>query len=157
MAGRLSQLLDPSRIALKVQSTQQEVALNEIALLLEGHPDVTDFRGFYAELLARERLDTTCLGNEIALPHSRTEHVKKIVMAVGRSSTGIHFENGNQIVKLMFVLGTPMSNPGDYLQIISALCRIFKDPANHAALMQATTPEQFIQTIVTAEEKLPAR
>ena len=99
MAGRLSQLLDPSRIALKVQSTQQEVALNEIALLLEGHPDVTDFRGFYAELLARERLDTTCLGNEIALPHSRTEHVKKIVMAVGRSSTGIHFENGNQIVK----------------------------------------------------------
>ncbi len=156
MAGRLSQLLDPSRIALNVQSTKRTVALNEVARLLDGHPDVTNFQGFYNELLARERLDTTCLGNEIALPHARTEHVRKIVMAVGRSTAGIHFENSNQNVRLMFVLGTPKSNPGDYLQVVSALCKIFKDPANREALMNAATPEIFVQTIVSAEEKLLA-
>ncbi len=156
MAGRLSQLLDPSRIALNVQSTKRTVALNEVARLLDGHPDVTNFQGFYNELLARERLDTTCLGNEIALPHARTEHVKKIVMAVGRSTAGIHFENSNQNVRLMFVLGTPKSNPGDYLQVVSALCKIFKDPANREALMSASTPEAFVQTIIAAEEKLLA-
>jgi mannitol/fructose-specific phosphotransferase system IIA component (Ntr-type) len=156
MAGRLSQLLDPSRITLNVQSTKRTVALNEVARLLDGHPDVTNFQGFYNELLARERLDTTCLGNEIALPHARTEHVKKIVMAVGRSPGGIHFENSNQNVRLMFVLGTPKSNPGDYLQVVSALCKIFKDPANREALLAATTPEAFVQTIVSAEEKLLA-
>ena len=154
MAGRLSKLLDPSRIALNVQSTKRTVALNEVARLLDGHPDVTNFQGFYNELLARERLDTTCLGNEIALPHARTEHVKKIVMAVGRSAAGIHFENSNQTVRLMFVLGTPKSNPGDYLQVVSVLCKIFKDSANREALTNAATAEQFIQTIVTAEEKL---
>jgi len=156
MAGRLSQLLDPSRIALNVQSTKRTVALNEVARLLDGHPDVTNFQGFYNELLARERLDTTCLGNEIALPHARTEHVKKIVMAVGRSTAGIHFENSNQNVRLMFVLGTPKSNPGDYLQVVSSLCKIFKDPANREALMSAATPEAFVQAIVAAEEKLLA-
>jgi mannitol/fructose-specific phosphotransferase system IIA component (Ntr-type) len=156
MAGRLSQLLDHSRITLNVQSTKRTVALNEVARLLDGHPDVTNFQGFYNELLARERLDTTCLGNEIALPHARTEHVKKIVMAVGRSPAGIHFENSNQNVRLIFVLGTPKSNPGDYLQVVSALCKIFKDPANREALLAATTPEAFVQTIVSAEEKLLA-
>ncbi|MFA6288861.1 MAG: PTS sugar transporter subunit IIA [Opitutaceae bacterium] len=156
MAGRLSQLLDPSRIALNVQSPKRTVALNEVARLLDGHPDVTNFQGFYNELLARERLDTTCLGNEIALPHARTEHVKKIVMAVGRSTAGIHFENSNQNVRLMFVLGTPKSNPGDYLQVVSSLCKIFKDPANREALMGAATPEAFVQVIVAAEEKLLA-
>ncbi len=156
MAGRLSQLLDPSRIALNVQSTKRTVALNEVARLLDGHPDVTNFQGFYNELLARERLDTTCLGNEIALPHARTEHVKKIVMVVGRSPAGIHFENSNQNVRLMFVLGTPKSNPGDYLQVVSALCKIFKDPANREALLAAATPEAFVQAIVSAEEKLLA-
>jgi mannitol/fructose-specific phosphotransferase system IIA component (Ntr-type) len=156
MAGRLSQLLDPSRVTLNVQSTKRTVALNEVARLLDGHPDVTNFQGFYNELLARERLDTTCLGNEIALPHARTEHVKKIVMAVGRSPAGIHFENSNQNVRLIFVLGTPKSNPGDYLQVVSALCKIFKDPANREALLAATTPEAFVQTIVSAEEKLLA-
>jgi mannitol/fructose-specific phosphotransferase system IIA component (Ntr-type) len=154
MAGRLSTLLDPSRIRLQVQSNKRTVAINEVARLLEGHADVTNFQGFYNELLARERLDTTCLGNEIALPHARTEHVQKIVIAVGRSDNGVLFENSNQTVRLMFVLGTPKSNPTDYLQIVSALCKIFKDPANRDALMTATSPEQFIRAIVTAEEKL---
>ena len=156
MAGRLSTLLDPSRIRLQVQSNKRTVALNEIARLLDGHPDVTNYQGFYNELLARERLDTTCLGNEIALPHARTEHVQKIVMAVGRSDSGVHFENSNQTVKIMFVLGTPKSNPTDYLQVVSALCKILKDSANRDALFAAATPEEFIQAIVTAEEKLLA-
>lgn len=154
MAGRLSSLLDPSRIRLQVQSNKRTVALNEVARLLDGHPEVTNFQGFYNELLARERLDTTCLGNEIALPHARTEHVRKIVMAVGRSDTGVLFENSNQTVKLIFVLGTPKSNPTDYLQVVSSLCKIFKDPANRDALMTASTPEQFIEVITAAEEKL---
>ena len=154
MAGRLSTLLDPSRILLQVQSNKRTVALNEVARLLDGHADVTNFQGFYNELLARERLDTTCLGNEIALPHARTEHVQKIVMAVGRSNAGVLFENSNQTVKLLFVLGTPKSNPTDYLQVVSALCKVFKDPANRDALLAAATPEEFIRVVVAAEEKL---
>ena len=72
--------------------TKRTAAINEVAKLLESDPNVASFQGFYNELLARERLDTTCLGNEIALPHARTEHVKKIVIAVGRSAGGVHFE-----------------------------------------------------------------
>jgi mannitol/fructose-specific phosphotransferase system IIA component (Ntr-type) len=154
MASQLAQLLDPARIALDLHSTKRTAALNEVARLLDGHPDVTNFQGFYNDLLARERLDTTCLGNEIALPHARTEHVKKIVMAVGRSEQGVFFENGNQTVRLMFVLGTPKSNPGDYLQLVGLLCRLFKDPANRAALMHAPTPEAFVQVAVALEAKL---
>jgi len=154
MAGRLSTLLDPSRIMLSIQSTKRTAALNEVARLLEGHPDIIDFQGFYNELLARERLDTTCLGNELALPHARTEHVKKIVLAVGRSTDGVFFENGNQSVRLIFVLGTPKANPTDYLMVVSALCKILKDPANREALLSATTTEAFVAALITAEDKL---
>ncbi|GAB1488148.1 PTS sugar transporter subunit IIA [Opitutaceae bacterium] len=156
MAGRLSSLLDPTRITLNVTSAKRTTALNEVARLLDGHAGVTNFQGFYNELLARERLDTTCLGNEIALPHARTEHVTEIVLAVGRSEAGVHFENGNQNVRLMFVLGTPKSNPGDYLQVVSALCKILKEPANREALLQAATPAEFIAAVVTAEDRMLA-
>jgi mannitol/fructose-specific phosphotransferase system IIA component (Ntr-type) len=156
MAGRLATLVDPSRILLQVQSTKRTAAINEVAKLLEGHPDVTQFQGFYNELLARERLDTTCLGNEIALPHARTDHVQKIVLAVGRSDAGVLFENGNQTVRLLFVLGTPKANPGDYLQVVSVLCKVFKDPATRDALLKAGSPEDFRDVLVAAEEKLSA-
>ena len=58
-------VLAPDRILLKLQSPKRTTAINEVAKLLENHPDVANFQGFYNELLARERLDTTCLGNEI--------------------------------------------------------------------------------------------
>src|SRR3954467_2380198 len=154
MAGKISTLLDPSRIALHVQNTRRTAALNEIAQQLNGHPDVLNFDGFYAELLARDRLDTTCLGNAIALPHARTEHVKKIVMAVGRADTGIPFDVNGEIVRLFFVLGTPKTKPGDYLAVVSALCKILKDPADRATFLTAATPEAFIAAIAAAEAKL---
>ncbi len=154
MATRLSKLLDPARITLSVQATKRTVAINEVAKLLESHPDVANFQGFYNELLARERLDTTCLGNEIALPHARTEHVKKIVLAVGRSADGVLFENSNQTVKLMFVLGTPKNKPTDYLILVGALCRLIKDAASRDALMAAATPDAFITTVKDLEDKI---
>lgn len=154
MAGRISQLLDPARIVLQVRNNKRTGALNEVAQLLQGHPDVTNFEGFYNELLARDRLDTTCLGNEIALPHARTEHVKAIVLAVGRSDTGILFENSQENVRLMFMLGTPKTKPGDYLLVVSTLCKLLKEPANREAFLTASTPEAFIAAIAAAEAKL---
>ena len=154
MPARLSSLLTPSHVLLHLQSTKRTTALNEVAKLLESDPNVANFQGFYNELLARERLDTTCLGNGVALPHARTEHVKKIVIAVGRSDTGVHFENGDQNVRLMFVLGTPKSNPGDYLMLVGSLCRLIKDAPQREALLAAPTPEAFIATVKELEDKI---
>jgi mannitol/fructose-specific phosphotransferase system IIA component (Ntr-type) len=153
MPGKITSLLDPKRILLHVQSTKRTAALNEIAKQLDGQADVTNFQGFYDELLARDRLDTTCLGNGVALPHARTEHVKKIVLAVGRSDTGIVFDATGEVVRLFFILGTPKTKPGDYLAVVSALCKILKDPADRASFLTAATPEAFIAAIAAAETK----
>ncbi len=155
MPGRLSQLLHPARIQLQVKNTKRTSALNEVAQLLAPHPDVLNFDGFYAELLARDRLDTTSLGHGFAVPHARTDHVKQIVLAVGRSDAGIAFEAG-ETVRVMFMLGTPKARPGDYLQVLSTLCRLLKDPANRQAFLDAPTPEAFIEVITAAEAKLLA-
>ncbi|MDB6127077.1 MAG: glucose transporter subunit [Verrucomicrobia bacterium] len=154
MAGKITSLLDPKRISLHVQGTKRTAALNEVARLLDGDPNIANFAGFYEELLARDRLDTTCLGNAIALPHARTEHVKQIVLAVGRCDAGIPFDANGEIVKLLFVLGTPKSKPGDYLAVVSALCKLLRDPADRAALLAAPTPEAFIAAVSAIETRL---
>lgn len=153
MPGRLSQLLDPARILLHVKSPKRTAALREVADLLATHPDVANFDGFYGELLARDRLDTTSLGHGFAVPHARTDHVQRIVLAIGRSEAGIPFESGDQ-VRMMFMLGTPKSRPGDYLQVLSILCRLLKEPANREAFLTAPTPEDLIQVLTAAENRL---
>jgi mannitol/fructose-specific phosphotransferase system IIA component (Ntr-type) len=154
MAGRISTLLDPARIVLHLQSTDRGGALREVAQRLADHPDVTDYNGFYEDLLRRDRLDTTCLGNGLALPHARTTHVRDIVLAVGRSDAGLAFEGGQEPVNLLFMLGTPESQPGEYLVVLRALCKICKALPDRAALLAAPTPAAFITAVATIEARL---
>jgi mannitol/fructose-specific phosphotransferase system IIA component (Ntr-type) len=154
MPLRISQLLDPTRISLSLAATKRIAALHDVAALLETHPGVVSFPGFYQELLARDRLDTTSLGNGVALPHARTEHVTKIVAAIGRCDTGIVYENEPRPVRLFFVLGTPRDNPGDYLMLIGSLCRLIKDQANRETLFAAPTPEAFIAAVAELENRI---
>ena len=111
MSGKITSLLDPARIVLRLESQERTAALNEVARLLEGHPDVTNFPGFYDELLARDRLDTTCLGNAVALPHARTGYVKKIVMAVGRDAADVALTTnfGRAALKKFFIISDEMA------------------------------------------------
>lgn len=156
MPVRLSSFLDPTRVNLALQGDTHDAVLREIAGLLQGHPDVTNFEGFFTELMAREQLDTTCLGHAIALPHARTLHVNRIVLAVGRHPTGVRFAHGPADVRLIFVLGTPRANPADYLLLVSTLCKIINISEHRDALLHAATPAAFIAAVAVAENKLLA-
>jgi mannitol/fructose-specific phosphotransferase system IIA component (Ntr-type) len=150
----ISRLLKPALVNLDLKSTKRTNAIHETASLLIGNPAVIDFDGFYQDLLARERVETTCIGNAIAFPHARTDHVKSLVLSVGRSMEGVTFENCNQIVRLIFVIGTPKRMTTEYLTVVGALARILKDANNREALLTVKKPEEFFQVIEDFESKL---
>jgi mannitol/fructose-specific phosphotransferase system IIA component (Ntr-type) len=148
---QISSLLKPDQIKLELDQTKRCNAINEVAQLLQNNPNVTNFAGFYEELLARERIESTCLGNEIAFPHARTDSLKGMVLAIGRSTTGVWFENSSQNVKLIFVIGTPKRMVTDYLSVVGGLARLLKDPATREQLQTAKTVDEFIASIAKAE------
>jgi mannitol/fructose-specific phosphotransferase system IIA component (Ntr-type) len=148
---QISSLLKPDQIKLELDQTKRCNAINEVAQLLQTNPHVTNFAGFYEELLARERIESTCLGNEIAFPHARTDSLKGMVLAIGRSPQGVWFENSSQIVKLIFVIGTPKRMVTDYLSVVGGLARLLKDPATREQLVASTTVDDFIATLTKAE------
>ena len=148
---QISSLLKPEQIKLELDQTKRCNAINEVAQLLQSNPNVTNFAGFYEELLARERIESTCLGNEIAFPHARTDSLKGMVLAVGRSTPGVWFENSSQNVKLIFVIGTPKRMVTDYLSVVGGLARLLKDASTREQLLSAPSADEFIATITKAE------
>ncbi len=127
MAAKISKILKPEHIKLDLQATQRIEGIREAASLLTTHPDVSNYQSFYNELLARERVESTCLESGVAFPHARTDHVNNMVLAAGRSVEGIWFDNSNQKVNFLFVIGTPKRMVADYLTIVGSLARLLKD------------------------------
>jgi len=148
---QISSLLKPEQIKLELDQAKRCNAINEVAQLLQNNPNVTNFAGFYEELLARERIESTCLGNEIAFPHARTDSLKGMVLAVGRSTSGVWFENSSQNVKLIFVIGTPKRMVTDYLSVVGGLARLLKDSSTREQLLTVKTVEEFIAALTKAE------
>ena len=148
---QISSLLKPEQIKMELAQQERCNAINEVAQLLQSTPNVTNFAGFYEELLARERIESTCLGNEIAFPHARTDSLKGMVLAIGRSTQGVWFENSGQSVKLIFVIGTPKRMVTDYLSVVGGLARLLKDASTREHLISAPTVEEFIGTLTQAE------
>ena len=148
---QISSLLKPEQIKMELTQQKRCNAINEVAQLLQSNPNVTNFAGFYEELLARERIESTCLGNEIAFPHARTDSLKGMVLAVGRSTGGVWFENSSQNVKLIFVIGTPKRMVTDYLSVVGGLARLLKDATTRESLLTVQGVDEFIATLTKAE------
>lgn len=146
MGVRILDLVAENQIALELSATTQTDALREVAELFQGHPEVTDLHAFYEEVMTREKISSTCTGNGVAFPHARTDHVKKIVGAIGRSPAGILFENG-QRVHLLMMIGTPKVLVKDYLICLAAMARALRGPGVIEAAMQATTRPEFLHAL----------
>ncbi len=148
----ISDLLIPKQIKLDLVNDKRLPAISEVAALIEGNPNVVHLPGFYADLLAREQLESTLLVTNVSFAHARTDHLKGMVLAIGRSKKGIVFENTGKTVRLIFVVGTPKRMATEYLSVVGALARVVKGASTRNKLLEAPAPEDVID-IVTAAEK----
>ena len=140
-----AQLLKPSSILLEMAAANKNEAILEVAGVVRLDPGVVDFSCFCRELLERDELKSTAAGYGVAFPHARTDAVREIVIAAGRSAAGVKF--GDETVHFIFVIGTPREKVTEYLVAVGALARLLRQEKHRDALLAATTPAQFIQAL----------
>lgn len=150
MRSTLSGILTPERINLNLRATTEAGVINEVAQILVGDPLVLNFDAFLEELFTREKVSPTALGNGVAFPHARSNHVKQIVMAVGRSPEGVCFDKCDERVRLVFLIGTPTAAIREYLGLLAALASKLKQRAVLEKLLLSRTTEEFFSVLTAA-------
>jgi len=153
MAKTIGETLKPFLVTLDLVNTRHEEALRETASVLLNRPEVVDFEGFFKDLLQREKMESTCLGHQVAFPHARTDAVKEMVIAAGRSRQGVEFPGISEKVKFIFVIGTPKRMVTEYLAAVGALARLLKEESLRQKLLGAKTPEEFLFHLTEAGGK----
>jgi mannitol/fructose-specific phosphotransferase system IIA component (Ntr-type) len=105
-------------------------------------------------VIEREDSTSTVAGNGVAFPHARTDLMQEIVLGIGRTDAGVVFDQANELVHLIFVIGVPRQMIQDYLVCVGALARLTKDKAIRGSLLQAATAAEFIEILRTASLQL---
>lgn len=155
---RIGNFLTESQISLNITANNKKDLIKEMAASLKSAKEITDFEVFLADILEREKIAPTGIGNEIAIPHARSEAVKDFVIAVGISREGVKFNSlDGKPAKLIFLIGTPKSARGTlntYLNKLSHLSRLLQKEAFKNSLLEASRPEEVVELFQNTEAGL---
>ncbi|MBO8190405.1 PTS sugar transporter subunit IIA [Streptomyces oryzae] len=145
----LSGYLTAETVGEQLSAAHKEAAVREMAALLERSGKVADSAGLVRAALAREEQGTTGLGEEIAIPHAKTDAVTAPVVGFARSAEGIEWGalDGTK-ARLVFMIAVPEAAAGDeHLRILSLLSRTLMDPAFRTRLLGAPDKETVLTTL----------
>ncbi len=124
-------------VCCNLESTAKYQAIHE---LLDKVPVFRNLdRRDYLEkaVVGRERVQSTGLGNGVAVAHGKTPAVGEIVMALGISHTGIEFDAVDaKPVHFLFVVANPPGMQLEYLLALSVLIRVIRDDRFRNELLQ---------------------
>jgi mannitol/fructose-specific phosphotransferase system IIA component (Ntr-type) len=148
MAIALPELLDDRQVLLRLRSRKLPNALREIIHLLAQNGKIENPDKFLEEVVAREQAHPSEVQDGVAFPHARTDLVREIVIGIGRSRAGIPIGANQQRARLIFVVGVPERLVNDYLICVGAIVRLLKDEATRVTLLEAETPQQFVNALI---------
>jgi len=136
-------LFDESRFIPTLKTRSKTGVLREIAASLAEdeeirHPDV-----LREALEAREKLGSTGIGKEVAIPHGRTLSVPRLKVLIARSKRGVDWGSADKkAVKLFFaVVAPPQEKRNYYLPLLGALVGAMSDKKNREAILSAKNYE----------------
>jgi PTS system nitrogen regulatory IIA component len=144
----MEDILSPDLVLPALAATTKAGVLEELAAAVAArHPDIEQARLMQA-LDERERLNTTGLGDGVAIPHGKLPGLRRVFAAVGRSVAGVDFQSiDGKPTHLFFLLVAPEESAGAHLKALARISRLLKDDGFRARLREAPDAAALYQTI----------
>ena len=134
--------------------TKREALAEMAAALAKVEPQIEADR-LLEVLLEREALQSTGIGEGVAIPHGKLAGLDRLVATFARSREGIDFESiDGQPTQHFFLLVVPERSGGQYLKALARISRFFRDAAFRQKLVEGETLDDLIRAIEDEDAKL---
>lgn len=150
----ISEILLPEQVNLSLAARDQADGVEEVLSKLNGDPRVQDWPGLVQAVTQRNAPALTCHDCGICIAHGRTNAVSSLVMAAGRSPSGLASPDVREKIRLVFVAGIPSAFDSEYLRIVGAIARLCRDQALLQRLLAAPDADRFTAILASGETKL---
>lgn len=139
----ISDVLREPNIICDLSARTRDEAIDLLLERLHQNEGGFDRDSARTEILNREKAGSTIIHPGVALPHARLDDLDRMKLAVGLSTRGVDFlspESGP--VHVIFLILTPKTEPGAYLQFLAALTRTLSALKEIGILVGCATPAE---------------
>jgi PTS system nitrogen regulatory IIA component len=150
----LTDILSSERVRVAARGVQsKDEALRVLAALLGGGATAPGEADFYRVLVEREALQSTGIGDGVAIPHGALENLPGQVAALLICPGGVPFDaiDGGPVF-IMFAVLTPKRATGEHLKTLARISRLLRDTSFRQKLLAAADGREAYGLIRLAEE-----
>ncbi|HEX9146005.1 MAG TPA: cation-transporting P-type ATPase, partial [Candidatus Binatia bacterium] len=141
----IAECLGPSKVIFGLKGNLSEVI--EKLSSRSSLPDLAE--RFRSQKPDQQNERYSYIGNGIAVPHLRVEHLPAPELILGLAPEGLSFD-GHRI-KIVLLLATPAEQPAQHLQLLQRVCSLL--PAVRDELLKQRDPARVLQVIARAEQQ----
>jgi PTS system nitrogen regulatory IIA component len=135
--------LSEDRVDIGIEVSSRKRLLEFVAASLSRNAEIPDRKSIFQQLVERERLGSTGVGQGVALPHGRMGELDEARISITTLSSPIEYDAPDgKPVDVVFALIVPEAANAQHLAILARIAGIFSRPdAKQEFLMLGETDE----------------
>lgn len=152
---KIMDILVRESVVVELASKSKDDVLRELTDALANARPGLDRDRLLEVLREREELQSTGIGEGVAIPHGKLPDLDSLVASFGRSSTGVDFDAiDGEPTRLFFLLVVPEHSGGQHLKALARISRFCRDASFREKLMRADVPEDVFRALEEEDGRL---
>ncbi|MGN2369303.1 PTS fructose transporter subunit IIABC [Clostridium cagae] len=154
---RIVDLLKKQGIELNFNPSSKDECIEKLVNLMDKTGNLNNKEEYKKAIIAREAQSTTGIGEGIAIPHGKTNAVKKASLAAAVCKKGVDYDSlDGAPANLFFMIAVPDNSDNLHLEVLARLSTILMDEKFRETLINCEDKDQFLKLIDEKEsEKFP--
>ena len=151
---KIAELLGKDTIKLNLKANSKMEVLDQLVDVLYDAGRLNDKELYKEEILKRESLSSTGIGEGIGIPHGKTSAVKKASLALGIFRDGVDFDSlDGAPVNIVFMIAAPEGANNEHLETLSRLSVLLMNPEFKEGLLSSKVPEDVFSLLHKFEKE----
>lgn len=151
---KITEILKPEFIIAELATTTKEEVLEELTSFLENKGAIKNKEELKTALMDREKLGSTGIGENVAIPHAKCQEISQITTLFARSRKGVEFDSLDQKpVYYICLLLAPTNSTGQHLKALARIARLMKSKALRDEILGAADEKKIYSLLLDEDSK----
>ena len=151
---KIDEILKKESVIADLVGKNKLEVIQEMTSCLTQNNIIKDDQALFTTLMEREKLGSTGIGENVAIPHGKSDELTQIITVFARSLGGVDFESLDQKpVHFVCMVIAPAHSTGQHLKALARISRLFKNQALREGILKAEDSNAIYSILLEEDSK----